>query len=99
METVILYPSQTLMHETATRLRPLRPIPSVPPDVDFDVLVGGHFSRLGTKEDVQTKVDFFADVLSGAELALAAVSASDLAIGTGVADGPNAGNTMCVFSL
>lgn len=68
-----------------------------PPGVDFDVLVGGHLSRLGTKEDVQIKVDFFADVLAGVELALATVSVSDVVIGTGVIDGPNAGNTMCVW--
>ena len=58
------------------------------------MLVGGHISRLGTKEDVQLKVDFFADVLAGVKLALTTVSASDVAIGTAVADGPNAGNTM-----
>ena len=86
------------MHETATRLRPLRPIPSVPPDVDFDVLVGGHFSRLGTKEDAQAVVDFFDDILAGTQLGLATVSLSDISIGTRVADpdSPTAGNTVCV---
>ncbi|CAN0341988.1 unnamed protein product, partial [Laminaria digitata] len=64
-------------------------------EVDFDVLVGGHVSRLGTKEDVQIKVDFFADIQAGAEFALSTVSASDVAAGTGVFDptNANAGNT------
>ncbi|CAN0345840.1 unnamed protein product, partial [Scytosiphon promiscuus] len=30
---------------------------------DFDVLVAGHFTRLGTKADVELNKDFFADVL------------------------------------
>ncbi|CAN0454862.1 unnamed protein product, partial [Laminaria digitata] len=64
---------------------------------DFDVLVGGHVSRLGTKEDVQIKVDFFADIQAGAEFAISTVSASDVAAGTGVFDptNANAGNTWC----
>ncbi|CAM9795943.1 unnamed protein product, partial [Laminaria digitata] len=67
-------------------------------DIDFDVLVGGHVSRLGTKEDVQLKVDFFADVLAGAELGVATVTLSDVVIGTGIFDpsNPNTGNTWCV---
>lgn len=67
-------------------------------EVDFDVLVGGHISRLGTKEDIQIKVDFFADILAGAELGVATVSASDVAVGTGafVPINANAGNTWCV---
>lgn len=69
-----------------------------PPDVDFDVLVGGHLTRLGTKEDIQIKVDFFADILEGAQLGLATISVPDVATGTGVFDpaNPNAGNTWCV---
>ncbi|CAM9438414.1 unnamed protein product, partial [Laminaria digitata] len=68
-------------------------------DVDFDVLVGGHLTRLGTKEDVQIKVDFFADILEGAQLGLATISVPDVASGTGVFDpaNPNAGNTWCVL--
>ncbi|CAN0348114.1 unnamed protein product, partial [Laminaria digitata] len=63
--------------------------------VDFDVLVGGHLSRLGTKEDVQMKVDFFADVLAGAELGEATVPFSDVVMVTGIFDpsNPNARNT------
>ncbi|CAM9331751.1 unnamed protein product, partial [Laminaria digitata] len=70
-------------------------------DLNFDVLVGGHVSRLGTKEDVQIKVDFFADVLAGAELGLATVAVSDVAFGTGVFDptNPHAGNSWCVLLL
>lgn len=69
-------------------------------EVDFDVLVGGHISRLGTKEDVQIKVDYFGDILAGAEHALATVAASDVAVGTGVFDptNANAGNTWLVFN-
>lgn len=57
--------------------------------------MGGHLGRLGTKEDVQVKVDFFADVLAGAESGLAIVSFADVFMGTGVADpsNPNVGNT------
>lgn len=32
---------------------------------DFDVIVGGHLTRMGTKEDVQRQRDFFGDVLEG----------------------------------
>ncbi|CAN0467196.1 unnamed protein product, partial [Scytosiphon promiscuus] len=63
--------------------------------MDFDVLVSGHLSRLGTKEDVQIKVDFSTDILAGAQLGLASVSAADVAAGTGFRDptNPNAGNS------
>ena len=76
---------------------------SLPPakqtEYDFDVLVGGHLTRLGTKEDVQVKVDFFAHVLAGAESGLATVSFADVVAGTGIGDpsNPNVGNTWCVF--
>lgn len=73
--------------------------PPTQTEVDFDVLVSGHLSRLGTKEDVQIKVEFFADILAGAELGLATVSASDVVVGTGVFDpaNANAGNSWCVW--
>ena len=35
------------------------------PAYDFDVLVAGHLTRLGTKADVQLNYDFYADVLEG----------------------------------
>lgn len=66
--------------------------------IDFDVLVGGHLTRLGTKEDVQIKVDFFADIVEGAKLGLASVSVADVVAGTGINDptNPNSGNSWCV---
>lgn len=69
--------------------------------MDFDVLVAGHLTRLGTKDDIQIKVDFFADILAGAQLGLASVSAADVAAGTGVNDptNPNAGNSWCVHGM
>lgn len=68
--------------------------------MSFDVLVGGHLSRLGTKEDVQATVDFFADILAGSELGHAAVSLFDIALGIGVVDPahPLTGHTWCVCS-
>ncbi|CAM9117234.1 unnamed protein product, partial [Ectocarpus sp. 8 AP-2014] len=67
---------------------------------DFDVLVAGHLSRLGTKADVQLNNDFFADVLEGARSGLATVSPDDIGAGTGIFDptNPNAGNTWLFFS-
>ena len=32
---------------------------------DLDVLVAGHLTRTGTKEDVYTQMDYFNDVLEG----------------------------------
>ena len=32
---------------------------------DFDVLVAGHLSRMGTKADAQRNKDFYDDVLEG----------------------------------
>lgn len=80
-----------------------RPVPCrLPqnPAYDFDVLVGGHITRLGTKQDVQILLDYAADILKGAELGIASVSASDVFAGTGIADptNPNVGNWMCVHS-
>lgn len=62
---------------------------------DFDVLVGGHLSRLGNKTDVQRAVDFFADVVAGAEESVAVVTIPGTIVGTGIADpaNPNFGNT------
>lgn len=34
-------------------------------EYDFDVLVAGHLSRMGTKADVQLNKDFYNDVLEG----------------------------------
>ncbi|CAM9691667.1 unnamed protein product [Scytosiphon promiscuus] len=67
---------------------------------DFDILVAGHFTRLGTKADVELNKDFFADVLEGAKTAIATVSADDVAAGTGVFDptNPNAGNILFVIN-
>lgn len=63
-------------------------------DLDFDVLVGGHVSRLGTKEDVQVQVDFYADVLAGMKLGFSLISFADVGAGMGVANpaSPNLGN-------
>lgn len=68
---------------------------------DFDVLVGGHLTRLGTKEDAQIKVDYFADILAGAELGISTVMVSDIVMGTGIGDptNPNFGNTWCVGTI
>lgn len=65
---------------------------------DFDVLVGGHLTRLGTKADVQVKIDFYDDVLKGAEAGLAVVTVPDVIAGTGVFSpgNVNEGNTWCV---
>ncbi|CAM9426573.1 unnamed protein product, partial [Hapterophycus canaliculatus] len=67
---------------------------------DFDVLVAGHFTRLGTKEDVQLEVDYMADILAGADLGVSTVSSSDIAMGTGIADptNPNFGNSWLFFN-
>eukprot|EP00903_Cladosiphon_okamuranus_P012976 g12110.t1 len=67
---------------------------------DFDVLVAGHLSRLGTKADVQLNKDFFEDVLQGVRSGLATVSTDDIAAGTGVFDptNPNTGNTWLFFN-
>lgn len=61
---------------------------------DFDVLVAGHLTRLGTKNDVQDYIDFFADVLAGVEAGFAATPFGDVFVGSGVTDptNPNAGN-------
>lgn len=37
---------------------------------DFDVLVGGHLTRTGTRQDVYTQVAYFNDVLEGVRLVL-----------------------------
>ncbi len=80
-----------------------RPVPCRLPErpgYDFDVLVGGHITRLGTKQDVQILLDYADDILKGAELGIASVSAPDVFAGTGIADpaNPNVGNWMCVRS-
>lgn len=66
-----------------------------PVEYDFDILVSGHLTRLGDKADVETKIDFFDDILEGARLGLASVSVTDVVVGTGIMDpaNPNAGNT------
>ncbi|CAM9904204.1 unnamed protein product [Ectocarpus sp. 12 AP-2014] len=66
----------------------------------FDILVGGHLTRLGTKADVQRAVDFFVDVVAGAEAGNAAVTFPDVIAGTGVTDptNPNFGNTWLVYN-
>lgn len=67
---------------------------SRPKAYDFDVLVAGHLTRLGTKNDVQDYIDFFADVLAGVEAGFAATPFGDVFVGSGVTDptNPNAGN-------
>ncbi|CAM9242475.1 unnamed protein product [Scytosiphon promiscuus] len=67
---------------------------------DFDVLVAGHFTRLGNKEDVQAEVDYMADILAGAELGVSTVLPSDIAIGTNIGDptDPNFGNSWLFFN-
>ncbi|CAM9874646.1 unnamed protein product, partial [Choristocarpus tenellus] len=69
-------------------------------EFDFDIIVGGHISRLGTKEDVKTMIDFFADVTQGAIEGLAVTSAADIAARTGVFDptNANAGNIWLLFN-
>ena len=59
------------------------------------MLVGGHLSRLGNKADVQRAVDFFVDVVAGAEAGVAIVTIPGTIAGTGIADpaNPNFGNT------
>lgn len=46
-------------------------------------------------------MDFYADVLAGAEPSLATVSSTDVALGTGIGDpaNPNFGNTWCDITL
>ena len=69
-------------------------------DIDFDVFVGGHLTRLGTKQDVQDKVDFFADILAGSEFGHATVAIDAVAAGMGIT-GPDhelATHTWCVRS-
>ncbi|MDX8365413.1 MBL fold metallo-hydrolase [Cytobacillus sp. IB215665] len=39
-------------------------------EYDFDTLVAGHVTRLGTREDVQTQIDYMNDVQKNAENAL-----------------------------
>lgn len=39
-------------------------------EFDFDYLVGGHITRWGTREDVQTSLEYFEDMLSFAQEAL-----------------------------
>lgn len=77
--------------------------PRVPvfPGKDFDILVGGHLTRLGTKADVQRAVDFFVDVVAGGEAGNAAVTFPDVIAGTGVTDptNPNFGNTWCAVLI
>jgi hypothetical protein len=38
-------------------------------EYDFDTYVGGHLTRLGTKADVHTQKDYFADIQKNAALA------------------------------
>lgn len=66
---------------------------------DFDVLVGGHLSRTGNKQDVQILIDFMHDVMAGAEAGLSAVPLSAVVAGTGIQDSTNAnfGNSWCVL--
>lgn len=40
---------------------------------DFDVFVGGHLTRLGTREDVETQKQYFADIAANAATALQTV--------------------------
>lgn len=67
-------------------------------EYDFDVLVTGHLTRLGTKEDVQVEIDFYAHVLEGALAAAETTPLADVIAGTGVFEPGNAneGNIWCV---
>ncbi|CAM9270290.1 unnamed protein product, partial [Ectocarpus sp. 6 AP-2014] len=67
---------------------------------DFDVLMAGHLTRMGTKADVQLNRDLFADILEGATAGFAAVSQADVGAGTAVSDptNPNAGNVWLLFT-
>lgn len=60
--------------------------------------MGSHLTRLGTKEDVQDKIDFFADILAGSELGHATVSLIDVGVGLGVTDPTHVltGHSWCV---
>ena len=68
-------------------------------ELEFDTLVSGHLTRLGTKADVQVKLDFFADILAGAELGLDTVTFDAVTAGIGISDpeNPNFGNTWCDY--
>lgn len=59
------------------------------------MLVGGHLTRLGNKADVQRVVDFFADVVAGAEEAGNAIPFGSVVAATGIANpaNHNFGNT------
>lgn len=61
---------------------------------DFDVLVPGHLTRIGTKADVQVYIDFFQHVLEGAKYGIAEVPSSMSVAGTGIftPGNVNAGN-------
>lgn len=56
--------------------------------------MGGHLSRVGTKEDVQTTIDYMDHILEGCEYGVATVGIGDIIMGTGTGDpaNPNAGN-------
>lgn len=51
---------------------------------DFDVMVPGHLTRLGTKADVQVYIDFFQQVLEGGKYGIAEAPSSLSIAGTGI---------------
>ncbi|CAN0502944.1 unnamed protein product, partial [Discosporangium mesarthrocarpum] len=40
---------------------------------NFDVLVAGHITRLGTKQDVKDTLEFYGDVIDGTLMGLSTV--------------------------
>ncbi|CAN0337893.1 unnamed protein product, partial [Discosporangium mesarthrocarpum] len=62
----------------------------------FDVLVAGHITRLGTKQDVKDTLEFYGDVIDGTLMGLSTVPDVSTGTGVGTPGNPNFGNVWWV---
>lgn len=68
--------------------------------LDWEILVGGHLSRTGTKADVELQIRLYKDINDGAARALGSVDLNPIAFATGAFSpgNANAGNLWLVFN-
>ncbi len=55
-------------------------------EYDFDVYIGGHLGRYGTREDVETQREYFTDIVTNALTSLQTVDFAAIAAETGYAN-------------
>ena len=68
--------------------------------LEFDILVAGHLTRLGTKADVEMQIRYFTDIVEGAAHGLSVVQTGPIfgATGIGNPSSPNFGNSFLMLN-